>query len=1654
MKTIISSLLLAVSAALFSTSVFAEDVVAIGTTGYVSLEAAFTAAQDGDTIKVLKNFKSGDDSSSDKTLISVTKNCTLDLNNLTVELPKSASKKSYKIFQMDAAKTLTIKSGSFIGPQVTSGTAYNPILAYCNHAEGKIILNDVKATFGIGSKSGENFAGIVCAKGAIEIKGCTLDCSGNRNGAPLVGVYNLGNSQVTIEDSTLDYSKSGVNSAYEIKSVPVYVPRTKDTPNQFKLVLKGDCKLIPASTGHYAYTPPAIETMIGGTMTSSPNGPLDIANTLVTVEAGRYNFNPQPNSFTGWIAEGCTVSGPVDNIWTVAGAAPVATDVAMDQNGNKYTSLATAFANVTDEAEITLLDDCEVTSPILVSENVSLNLDGHTISYTLLGVHGDGTCFNVTGTGDFTIYSGTGTGKFVGEKHGMVTFASSGNLSVSDVEMLVGTGWTSTFTPGDPYDPAFRIKSGTAVIADTSVTESFLAPVCIDGAATVKLGAGNNFKVSGMTGNASTVNPVLSAVVYCKDGTVSVTGGRYESDCYGVYLTGGTIGTAFTMSDGELHAGFVVLQNDLTDIGKMKVTGGKLKVKDTDCYLLKCGTATPKIVLEGGLYNVNPNDNSFIGTGVVSGTKTSSFVASGYKVETVTEEETTWYKVVQGPPSVAQDDAGNQYESLAAAFSDTAAGGTITLLKDCEVTTSISRTKNVTLDMNNHQIDVSGTEYLFKVSGGDFYLSGPGTINAWKSVFEFTSSGTLTIDDIEMNSNIGQSTSASAGYGNKVTGGTVIVTKLTGVAKFASMFNFAGACTATFGDGNSITQVGKIAELPKNPYPSSAFALSNGAQVTVTGGYYKSDWYGAYIMTSGGTFTMTGGTLEAGKMVLCNDSNNNGLMSISGGQFKLVDTTCWLATIGHGNETTSIAGGEFNVNPIDNCFAFSGGINPGGGSPAKTDTFVAEGYGATPVTRFETETWYKVGIPPVAVDDDGNEYATLKAALEDVKAGGTIKVLAGCSLPSEAVKINRSFTLDLNGQTIAVPSYQGSILSFLAADMAATVVISNGNVAAGGSTADTCFIECNNSNGKVVLADLTATVACNKASPSWSPYPAFVRSSADGGVVEVVRCNFAATSTHKSPLLLAESGDLVVEDTTLDNSLATGGNNLSGAAIGIRGSGGSCVTLKGDCRFSRANGTTGTVVFDNGYGATDDILAELGTYNFDPSAWVDTAKYQVTGPEKNIWTVEEKPASEPVARIGGTDYETLGDAVTAAKAGDTIVLLKDVEIAKTITPAVSCTIDLGGKTVSAASTLKDSMFSVSDSQLAVTIKNGSVSMPYGDAFDTSLGFLSVSGANVTLDGVTGTVHAGYYLWSGAICVVSAAKLTIRNSSLTETAASAGPVLYAQGESLVDVIDSVLDASKQNNSYGADYGSAAYIRGSTLTVSGNSSVLKGHGNKAIATTGAKSIVITGGTFSQDPSSWVDKANYEVVNNGDGTWTVKSNKPSDPLPDPKDVTTPEKVAEVMADAADSLKANVKTVEEYTEFRQWVVGNGIDQQAAKESPNSFFSFATAQAGIVDTSAKVTAETVKTVGIEPTADGVKLTVKIDDLPVGEAAQQKYLEKVFGAEGSDSLTGFAKENVQYVAESMERTADGSVTFTVKPAEKFDAPSQFFFVGAVYPDGE
>lgn len=101
-----------------------------------------------------------------------------------------------------------------------------------------------------------------------------------------------------------------------------------------------------------------------------------------------------------------------------------------------------------------------------------------------------------------------------------------------------------------------------------------------------------------------------------------------------------------------------------------------------------------------------------------------------------------------------------------------------------------------------------------------------------------------------------------------------------------------------------------------------------------------------------------------------------------------------------------------------------------------------------------------------------------------------------------------------------------------------------------------------------------------------------------------------------------------------------------------------------------------------------------------------------------------------------TSYTSLDDALDAAKDGDTVTLLSDVDLGETyVTISKSITFDLNGKTLSSSKTWSsDGVLLVKDA--AVTVKNGTVNA-------TGIGSCAIrayrSGASMTLEAVTATV---------------------------------------------------------------------------------------------------------------------------------------------------------------------------------------------------------------------------------------------------------------------------------------------------------------------------
>lgn len=89
-----------------------------------------------------------------------------------------------------------------------------------------------------------------------------------------------------------------------------------------------------------------------------------------------------------------------------------------------------------------------------------------------------------------------------------------------------------------------------------------------------------------------------------------------------------------------------------------------------------------------------------------------------------------------------------------------------------------------------------------------------------------------------------------------------------------------------------------------------------------------------------------------------------------------------------------------------------------------------------------------------------------------------------------------------------------------------------------------------------------------------------------------------------------------------------------------------------------------------------------GTFSRQPEAKYIAAGYKAKGNEDGTWTVIEKANVKLVAQVGVNKYESLADALAAAKDGDTVTLVADTTpLTSSVEISKSITLDLNGKTI-------------------------------------------------------------------------------------------------------------------------------------------------------------------------------------------------------------------------------------------------------------------------------------------------------------------------------------------------------------------------------------
>ena len=329
-------------------------------------------------------------------------------------------------------------------------------------------------------------------------------------------------------------------------------------------------------------------------------------------------------------------------------------------------------------------------------------------------------------------------------------------------------------------------------------------------------------------------------------------------------------------------------------------------------------------------------------------------------------------------------------------------------------------------------------------------------------------------------------------------------------------------------------------------------------------------------------------------------------------------------------------------------------------------------------------------------------------------------VMSGDTTATIKVPNGKNATLDLNGKTLTNKTGEHTII----VENGATLTITGNGIVDNVSHGKAAVYN----EGTVTLAGGTFKRSVEKG--TYSPYSGNGNSwytIANYGTMEI-NTGVTVKNAGGYSSMIRNGSDRV----TANCYLTIKGGNFTGGVNTVKNDSFGVLTINGGnfsntaqyviMNWNKAEITAGTfqtldtasaVLFTSAYGADDNTVGKLtisggefkhasdtqemivdhhdasnsgtaavtgGKFDADISKYIPTDYVQSAD-----GTVEKLGETNAVAKVGGTYYKTLADAVAAAQDGDTITLLKDAELTSTLNLAKNITIDGQGKyTIKAA----------------------------------------------------------------------------------------------------------------------------------------------------------------------------------------------------------------------------------------------------------------------------------------------------------------------------------------------------------------------------------
>ena len=333
-------------------------------------------------------------------------------------------------------------------------------------------------------------------------------------------------------------------------------------------------------------------------------------------------------------------------------------------------------------------------------------------------------------------------------------------------------------------------------------------------------------------------------------------------------------------------------------------------------------------------------------------------------------------------------------------------------------------------------------------------------------------------------------------------------------------------------------------------------------------------------------------------------------------------------------------------------------------------------------------------------------FATLEAAIAKANAGETVTLLRDINA-SAIITIDKAITLDGNGKTLT--STAGRAINV---ETEGEVTISN--------------LTINAAERAINIINKPATVTLNAVTATANNNAVMIATSAGAAKVTINGCNFTGLAVVN---VAGANAEVAIKDTKITNVDNTDKENYGAITV-----------------YSTA--TNANVTVEGG---------SITVADDSKKAYIFAEGATVTGVDQ---------VGQIVAMIGDAGYETLEEAISGAKAGQTVKLVCDITVANPVTIAKSITLDGANKTLTYTGTNRAiEMPNVADANYDVTIKNLNVvattanrGLNYNDN-----GKLNVEGVTVTIgENVDGYAINFPGMADGAQVTIKDSKLTSRN----------------------------------------------------------------------------------------------------------------------------------------------------------------------------------------------------------------------------------------------------------------------------------------------------